>query len=514
MGLAACCGLLLTGAFPKFGFHWLAWFALVPLLAAIRGQSGKLSFQIGFVAGLVHFLTLVYWVAYTMRIYGYLPWPVCISVLVLLAAVLALYVATFCAAVATLDLKPATGILVIPLVWVSTEYLRAILLTGFPWEILGYSQYQNLHIIQISDIFGVYGVSALIVLVNTILASLIPYRIGQTSRENIAGRKFAAAAVCAAALLFALTWTYGEWRLRTVDRLKQTSTSVLAAVVQGNVEQSVKWNPDFQVATIDKYLRLSKKIVDRRPDLVVWPETALPFYFGHNKPLTERVVRGLGKMKADFLVGSPAFSRRSDGVDYHNSAYLTDASGRVRGRYNKAHLVPFGEYVPLKRWLPFLGKMVAQVGDFKAGSVGDTIVWGNHRLGVLICYEAIFPYISRAVVNNDADLLVNITNDAWYGTTAAPYQLFTMTVFRAIENRRALVRSANTGISGFIDPAGRILSTTDLYREDAVAMKVPLLSGRTFYTRFGDSFARFSLALTAALVGWKAARKFRRRPTR
>jgi apolipoprotein N-acyltransferase len=512
--LAASCGLLLTGAFPKFGLHWLAWFALVPLLMAIRGQGVKLSFQIGFVAGLVHFLTLVYWVAYTMRTYGYLPWPVCLSVLVLLSAVLALYVALFSAVVASLNLKPAAGILMIPLVWVAAEYLRAILFTGFPWELLGSSQYRNLHIIQISDIFGVYGISALIALVNTVIAFLIPYRIGKTAREKFTGKKFAAAAVGTALLLLTLTWAYGEWRLRTVDRLSKSAPSVLAAVVQGNIDQSVKWHPDFQVATVDKYLRLSNEIIDRQPEIVVWPETALPFYFGHNKPLTERVSGGLQKMRTDFLFGSPSFSRRPREVDYYNSAFLTDANGRVLEKYSKAHLVPFGEYVPLKRWLPFLGKMVAQVGDFTAGKIGETIAWRNHRLGVLICYEAIFPYISRAVVNNGATLLVNITNDAWYGFTAAPYQLFSITVFRAIENRRALVRAANTGISGFIDPAGRILSKTDLFTEDAETMKVPLLTDRTFYTRFGDIFARFGLALALVLVGGKAAASFRRRRRR
>ena len=504
-GLAACCGLLLTGAFPKFGYHWLAWFALVPLMIAIRGQSGKSGFQIGFVAGLVHFLTLVYWVAYTMRIYGYLPWPVCVSVLALLSAVLALYVAVFAAAVAFLNPRPPVGIWLIPLVWVATEYLRAVLFTGFPWEFLGHSQYRHLHIIQISDILGVYGVSALIVLVNTVIAFLVPHRIGNPSRETIAGGKFVVAAAGAALMLLALNWTYGKWRLQRIDGLSKSAPAVLTAVVQGNVEQSVKWNPDFQAATVDKYLRLSKRIIGHRPEIIVWPETALPFYFGHNKKLTERVTAGLQQLNADFLVGSPAFRRRAGGVDYYNSAFLTDASGAVRGKYSKAHLVPFGEYVPLKRWLPFLGKMVAQVGDFTAGTVGETIAWKNHQLGVLICYEAIFPYISRALVNNGAAVLVNITNDAWYGTTAAPHQLFSMTVFRAIENRRALVRAANTGISGFIDPAGRVLAETGLFTEDAAVMEMPLLSVRSIYARFGDSFARFALALAAAMVAWRVA---------
>ena len=301
---------------------------------------------------------------------------------------------------------------------------------------------------------------------------------------------------------------------KTVDERYELLESLFVmndGFVQGNVEQSVKWNPDFQAATIDKYLRLSKGIIAQRPDIVVWPETALPFYFGHNKEMTDSVTKGLRQMRTDFLFGSPAFTRKAKTVAYFNSAFLTDSNGDVRGQYNKAHLVPFGEYVPLKRWLPFLGKMVAQVGDFATGRVGDTITWRNHRLGVLICYEAIFPYISRSVVNNGAALLINITNDAWYGTTAAPYQLFSMTVFRAVENRRALVRAANTGISGYIDPAGRVRSKTGLYNEDAATSTVPLLSERTFYTRYGDSFALLGIALVLVLAGWKFAEPLRRR---
>ena len=508
MALAACSGLLLTGAFPKIGLHWIAWIALVPLLVAIKGQDIKASFHIGFVAGMAHFLTLVYWVAYTMRIYGYLPWPVCISVLVLLSAVLALYVAVFSAAVAVLRPTPGAGIAVIPLIWISTEYLRGFLFTGFPWEFIGHSQFMNLRIIQIADMFGVHGISALIVLVNAVIAALIPYRMNNSLHKEPVGKKFAAAAAGTGLLFLALTLAYGDWRLLAVDRQIDSSPALQVAVVQGNVEQSVKWKKDFQIATIDKYLRLSDVIRASRPELIVWPETALPFYYGYSKPLTQRVVRGLQMHRSDFLFGAPAFSRRADGVRYYNSAFLVNSGGTVYGTYSKAHLVPFGEYVPLQRWLPFLGKMVAQVGDFTPGEVGETIAWKDRRLGVLICYEAIFPYISRAEVLSGATLLVNITNDAWYGFTSAPYQLFSMTVFRAVESRRALVRAANTGISGFIDPAGRVLSQTDLFEEGAAAEEMPLLSGQTLYVRFGDIFALCALAMTLAGVLWRAARQY------
>jgi apolipoprotein N-acyltransferase len=179
---------------------------------------------------------------------------------------------------------------------------------------------------------------------------------------------------------------------------------------------------------------------------------------------------------------------------------LISPEGRPLGKYDKTHLVPFGEYVPLKRWLPFLGKIVAQVGDFSRGRVGANLEWSRGDLGVLICYEVIFPYISRAAVENGAALLINITNDAWYGRSSAPYQHYSMAVFRAVENRRALVRAANTGISGFIDPAGRIRKSTALFEEAAAARRMPLLTVRTIYNRIGDRFAVACIATAFLLV--------------
>jgi len=213
---------------------------------------------------------------------------------------------------------------------------------------------------------------------------------------------------------------------------------------------------------------------------------------------------------AYFLVGSPSFERGPSRIDYYNSAYLIDPQGNVLGKYDKAHLVPFGEYVPLKRWLPFLGKLVEQVGDFSRGDIGETIGWTYGKLGVLICYEGIFPDISQTMVRNGANLLVNITNDAWYGRSSAPYQHFSMTVFRAIENRRALIRSANTGISGFVDPVGRILGKTTLFSDAAEVRRVPLMSTVSLYSRFGDVFAAACLAVAGILFCGAVVTQLRR----
>ncbi len=205
-------------------------------------------------------------------------------------------------------------------------------------------------------------------------------------------------------------------------------------------------------------------------------------------------------MPATFLFGSPSFDRVNNRVEYYNSAYLISPKGDIYGRYDKAHLVPFGEYIPLKNWFPFLGKIVEHVGDFRPGKKGKTIEWGNHRIGLLICYEIIFPDLSRAMAKNQASLLINITNDAWYGRTSAPYQHFSMAVFRAVENRRALVRSANTGISGFIDPVGRVIDSTELFEDAVKTRTVPLIHETSFYTRFGDVFAMGCLAIIMLVI--------------
>lgn len=498
--MAVCSGLLLTGAFPDTGLSWLAWIGIVPLLAAVRNLSWRKGFGLGFMAGMAHFLTLVYWVAYTMRTYGHLPWPVGVSILALLAACLALFVASFTALVCRLRPQPFTTLFLAPIIWVALEYLRSFFLSGFPWELIGYSQYKELHLTQISDILGVYGVSFLILFANTAVFFLL-LNIAKFDWNGVRiTRWFAVLALTLGVGLNGANWFYGVHRLNEIDLLCADAPSIRAAFVQGNIEQALKWDPAFQDATIDKYLHLSQSIMDHHPDLVVWPETALPFHFRYDVPLTVKVQEGVRRMGAFFLVGSPSFEKRPRRVDYYNSAYLIDPQGSAAGKYDKAHLVPFGEYVPLKRWLPFLGKLVEQVGDFSRGDIGETIGWTYGKLGVLICYEGIFPGIARTMTVNGANLLVNITNDAWYGRSSAPFQHFSMTVFRAIENRRALIRSANTGISGFVDPVGRILNATALFTDAAEFRQVPLLSTVSLYCRFGDVFAAACLAVTGIFL--------------
>ena len=507
--LALLSGVLLTLSFPKAGIFWLAWFTLVPLLIALRNLSPKNGFIIGFSAGLAHYLTLVYWLAHTMQTYGHLPLSVSLAILVLLSSYLALYPALFSMIVTRLCTTPLICFVLVPCGWVSLEYIRTFLFTGFPWELLGYSQFSVLPLIQIADIIGVYGVSFCIALGNGAFFLLYLYWAGKDWHAMRVTRRLAGGSIVSFISIFILIWAYGSWKIKLVDARSSQSPSTTVTIVQGNIDQANKWDPAFQLASTLKYINLSLKAQKHTPDLVVWPETATPFYFLSHAKLSQMVIKGIQDTGADFLIGSPSFRSRNNTVEYYNSAYLIGKKGNVYGRYDKAHLVPFGEYVPLKKWLPFLNKMVEGVGDFRSGKIGHTIPWRNHSLGIQICYEIIFPGLSRFMVQNNAALLINITNDAWYGRSSAPYQHFSMAVFRAVENRRALIRSANTGISGFIDPAGRIVASTKLFEDAFITRKMPLLQTTTIYARFGDLFALFCLAATLAVAFYVFFRQFK-----
>ena len=489
MLLAAASGLLLTGSFPKVGLDWLAWFALVPLLIALVNLSARESFRMGFITGLIHYLTLLYWVVPVMRTYGYLPWYLSIAILFLFAAVLALFPAVFSMALAAVARTPVRCLIGVPLLWVALEYVRTIIFTGFPWALLGHALYLRQHLIQIADLSGAYGVSFLIALSNAAVFAAVTHARRKTWRDLPVSKPllFSAVGIFAAALL--ATWIYGAWRIRTLGNLISAAPTARVAVIQGNIDQAIKWDPAHQAAAIKKHLRLSHAVKSENPDLIVWPESATPFYLFYDERPTEMVMAGIEKNGIDFLVGSPSVARQGENIVYFNSAYLIRPKTKNVSKYDKTHLVPYGEYVPFERWFPFLGKLVAQVGNFRPGKPGKTLPWEKEALGIQICYEVIFPALSRKLVENGATLLINITNDAWFGTTSGPYQHFSMTIFRAVENRRALARAANTGISGFIDPVGRITISTRLLEEAALVRALPLLRQITFYTRFGDLFA-------------------------
>lgn len=443
-----------------------------------------------------------------MKTYGHLPLSLSIAVLILLSVYLALYVAAFSTIVVRLGSTPFLCMVAMPCLWVTLEYLRTLLFTGFPWELLGHTQYSMLPLIQVSDILGVYGVSFCIALGNAAIFIGFLYLTGQGWQANAVTKRLAVGSMAVFTAILGAVWCYGTWRIHTIDNLSADAPRVKVAIVQGNIDQAIKWDPAFQRASTLKYIKLSLMAKQKQPDLVVWPETATPFYFLSNPRLSGLVLQGIQESGTDFLIGSPSVRSGQQGAEYYNSAYLVGPQGRVYGRYDKAHLVPFGEYVPLKKWLPFINKIAAGAGDFRPGPKGHTIPWGNYRLGIQICYEIIFPDLARAMANNNAALLINITNDAWYGRSSAPYQHFSMTIFRAVENRRTLIRAANTGISGFIDPAGRIIAAAGLFEDALLTRSVPLLQTTTCYTRFGDLFAIGCLVVTLAAAIYVLIRNY------
>ena len=509
--LALVAGLLLTAAFPRTGWFLLANLAYVPLLMALRDVGTWDGFRLGLITGLIHALSLLYWIAPTISTYGHMSMVMAVSILMLLVTYIALYTAVLAALTVYAVPKPQLMPLALPVFLVVLEHLRGHLLSGFPWGFLGHTQYAFRPLIQMADITGVQGISFVLMLVNAAICIFLLGRDGKAWQGRPVSRRTSVVWGGVTLSILMVVITYGYVRIGQIERQAAQALHLRVAVIQGNIPQAVKWDPVFQISTTKKYIRLSLTSKDAQPDLVVWPETATPFHMYHNKVLTRMVGRGVKAANTHFLIGSPFFTRHGDKMDYYNSAFLVYPDGRIGPRYDKSHLVPFGEYVPLRRWLPFVGKLVAQVGDFVAGPPGQVLKWKDRRLAPLICYEAIFPALTRAAVRNGADLLVNLTNDAWYGHTSAPYQHLSLGVFRAVESRRSFIRAANTGISGFIDPTGRIKSPTGLFVDAVIHHDVPVFSNVSVYTRIGDlfTFLCFSaviLMLGPRLIPWWRAR--------
>ncbi|MDD5451350.1 MAG: apolipoprotein N-acyltransferase [Desulfovibrionales bacterium] len=478
-------GLLLTLSFPKIGAAALAWIALIPFLIAIDGGSPRRAFLSGLIFGLVHYSGLLYWVAGVMYNYGNLPVTVSVAILLLLVIYLSLYTAAFACLIAVTK-KAGLGIIfTAPVLWVSLEYLRAKLLTGFPWENISYTQYTNLHVIQICDILGNYGLSFYIVLVNAVLASLIYSR--QAGQNRARAFKLYIPVLLAVSLVY---WGYGFYRLQDIEEKIKTAPRIRAAVVQGSIKQDLKWSPLWQRETINIYDGLSREAARGfDTDILIWPETAAPFYFQDGGPLSDTILRLTGDLKTNLLFGAPAYAKAEDGKPlYLNSAYLLSANEGAIHRYDKVRLVPFGEYVPARPLLPFIGKLVASVGDFTPGRSLKPLAAARMRIGILICFESIFPELARQQVRNGANLLVNITNDAWFGRSSAPYQHMSMAVFRAVENRISLARAANTGISLFVRPTGEITQTTSLFTPAFLREEIVLVSEKTVYNQWGEFF--------------------------
>ncbi len=487
--LAALTGLGLWLSFPGGGELWpLLPVALVPLLFGIAAGGVWRAALSGLTGGLCHFLPLLYWIVIVLGKYGGLAWFISLQALLLLALYMSLYFAVFGMFAQTIlrSFPAAVALWLLPGLWVGLDWLRGVLFTGFPWMDLGYAFYKVPVLIQIADLIGHYGVTYLVVLINTLLFLLV------RTRRSLSGSLLLVIPVCC---LLGGAGIYAIKRLAEVTEQTGAAAAprMTVGIVQGNIDQSIKWSPSQQQATVETYLTRTHTLLasSPRPSLVVWPETALPFYppdNSHMEPLRNLVA---GR---DFslLTGAPWYEivdRKARKVKFYNSALVLAPNGNFTGKYYKSHLVPFGEYVPLKKFLPFLAPLVEAVGDFSAGEVEQPLVWKESRAGILICFESVFPEISRQWVKSGANVLVNLTNDAWYGRSSAPYHSLAMAVLRAVETRRSLVRAANTGLSAFVTPAGEIVACSGLFEQWAAAREVVLSREETIWVRYGFLFA-------------------------
>ncbi len=483
IGLCLASALMLAFSFPRANIWILAWVAFVPLFLALENKNLIQSFLLGFITGIAFWWLAIYWLVHVTFIGTFV-----------LVLYLALYFGLFC-----LILRPFTRcsrlyvLILAPSVWVLLEYARSHLLTGFPWALLGHSQYLNLAAIQVSDFSGAFGVSFLVVMANAAATESV-----WAIRRRLWGRLVKAVILMLAFLLPALY--YGHLRLAEQPQAGG-KRSLRVSAVQGNIPQELKWEPRARSPIVNKYLSLSKGSLDSRPELVIWPEASFPEPVEPGARYLDRVKEFCAKNKVALLMGAVTVSAGG----YYNSAMLISGSGKEEGRYNKIHLVPFGEYIPLKKIFPFL-EVVVPIGDISAGK--DYTIFklagspGRQPLkfGVLICFEDLFPGLSRSLVGKGADFLVNITNDAWYKDTSAAEQHFQSSVFRAVENRRPVIRSANTGISGFILPSGRHVwlkseSGKELFVEGFLTQEVwKAKNGQSFYCRYGDIFVLLCLA--------------------
>jgi apolipoprotein N-acyltransferase len=495
-------GILLILSFPNFDFEFLAWFAFVPLFYVVEGKELWNCFRIGFLIGLISFLGILYWIIVAVHTYGNVPLILSGLILLLLVGYLSLFMGAFTYLYRFIQIRLGIQtILFTPFLWVVLEYLRSFLLTGFPWATLGYSQYLNLPFIQISDITGVYGLSFVIVLVNATLF---------TALRQWTKKTFPFLEMSFTLLLLLGFLIYGYWKIGAVDRKTAQDPPLKVGLVQGNIDQSIKWDESFQKETLKIYERLSLKAAEGKPDLIIWPETATPFFFQDAKEFQPLVLNIPKKTDAFLLFGTPSYKIERGKVHHYNSALLVSPSGELKGKYDKIHLVPYGEYVPLGEYIP-LGSLGEGIGNFKPGKEIFNFTLPQGKFGVLICFEIIFPDLCREFVKKGANFLVTITNDAWFGRTSAPRQHLTIATFRAIENRVFIARSANTGISAFIDPVGRIVKQGGIFTEEAMNEIISLSKEKTFYTLYGDFFAWICSAFSIVLLGYAFIQNRRKR---
>jgi apolipoprotein N-acyltransferase len=513
-----CFAFLLSSAFPPFGYAESAWAALIPLLLLARSCRPSQAFRWGTGAGALFWLANLSWLLALSKTGA--PWPLAALGWILLAGYCSLYIGLFTMTVAWISRGAATlpvmlrGLVIVvtaPLIWVGLEYARSTWFTGFAWNALGVSQYSNLGVVQLAAWGGVYAVSALIVMVNAAFTFLLLRFVAVITRED---RSRISLEMLVALLVWVSCMSVGVRAVRETDRRMQNGRNVVVAALQPNIPQLKKWPQDFARRIYERLETQTRLAAIQAPALIVWPETATPGAIGM-QPHTAEFIAQLAMLGSPVLAGVMEERDINDEIVLYNSSFLFDAQGDVIDTYRKIHLVPFGEYLPFENRIRFL-KRFAPLGFsclpgetmtvFElplAGKTNEVL-----RFSTLICFEDTVAALARKAVRGGARLLVNQTNDAWFDGTAGAEQHMTHSVLRAIETRVPVVRAANTGVTAFIDPVGRISHLASapgtLYAHKTDRIRVPDASQPLSpYTRHGDlPFAIPCTIATAFLIAF------------
>jgi apolipoprotein N-acyltransferase len=496
---AAFSGFLTAVAFPKIGLPFFVWISLIPLFFLLARLRPGSSFLAGWIAGTVFYGMLLYWIPAVPAHYGNMSRIVSLLIYFVFILVLALTWALFGYLFSFLHRsRPAAAFIAAPFLWVTMEYILTHVLTGFPWGLLGLSQFKNLSFIQIAAVTGVYGVSFVLVL----FQGFFVFSILSSKRGPFA----------AGIILLVLVHLGGFLSLHKVP---ETPDSFPAAVIQGNVSSDIYWNQiaASEVLTLfENHVELTRQASEKGARLIIWPEFTVPLCFSCEDPIYQSFRRILSQFVQDtqntLLLGTNETTGPPGEERYFNTALCLGPDLQIT-KYAKMHLVPFGEYTPYKKIFGFIEKMTHAIGEVTPGTEPVLHSFNNLKFGSPICYEIIFPDLVRRFSKKGADFLVTITNDGWYGTSAAPYQHFANAVLRAVENRRFLLRAATTGISGIIDPYGRIVVQSEIGTKTYLTGTITPSKAMTFYARFGDVFSL--LCLTASLVFFILA-IFKRKP--
>lgn len=498
LGPSFISGAALVLCFPTFDYAPLAFVAMAPFLISLCGKEGRSAFMAGLAFGLPYFFGTNYWLYHSMSKYGGLDVVTSCLLVFLLAFVLSIFTGIFATLYSKRIRKTSLpALFVAPLFWVLLEYLRSFIFTGYPYSLMGYTQYANLKFIQIADITGVYGVSLLVVAINGAVADFFIAR-KRRAEKPLFHLSPTMAGYAALALVVIITLVYGYYRLEE----NYEGEPLNVAIIQPSIEQDRKWDPSYQRVVMQTIESLTEKAASSA-DLVIWPETALPFYYARDVRNTERLMYFINSISTELVTGAITVKvdNEKQKVKLANSAILFDTHGKQTGSYDKVHLVPFGEYVPFgNSILSFVDKMVTGIGDYTPGKSTALLRTSKGKFATLICYEAAFPGLVRSFFKKDGDFIVILTNDGWFGRTTGPFQNFTLSAFRAIENRKPVLRAANTGISGIFDSRGRLMNSTKLFERTAIIHTVNTDKSRSFYSRFGDLFIYFCTIITIIVM--------------